>query len=160
VTLQYASTNEFDPYKGGTFGPFTIPVRLAAPGLLRAQPNVSALAYALNQDGTLNSPSSPAALGSFVAVWGTGFGTLNPTCPTGGQNPPDAVNLASSAVSFSYKTSMPVAYAGSAPGFACGVTQINLQVPAVPSGPFTIYISVATGGYSIGDPIGATIYVK
>jgi uncharacterized protein (TIGR03437 family) len=67
---------------------------------LCAQPNVSALAYSLNQDGTLNGPSNPAAAGSFFAVRGTGFGALNPTCPTDGQNPLDAVNLASGAVSF------------------------------------------------------------
>ena len=48
----------------------------------------------MNQDGTANGPSNPAAPGSIVTVWGTGFGTLDPSCATGAPNPDAAVNLA------------------------------------------------------------------
>jgi uncharacterized protein (TIGR03437 family) len=159
VTVEYAPTGFINPstYFGGKFGPVTVPVTRASPGLLRAQPNASAQAYALNQDGTLNSPSNPAPVGSVVAVWGTGFGPTSPSCPTGGQNPPFAANLADGTVSLSYMTSTPAVYAGNAPGFACGVTQINFEVPQAPPGQLAVYTTVS-GLYR--DYVGAVIYVK
>jgi uncharacterized protein (TIGR03437 family) len=71
-------------YNGAVFGPMTIPVTFGYPGFFRLQPNVSAQAYALNQDGTLNSATNPAPRGSVVAYWGTGFGATSPGCATGG----------------------------------------------------------------------------
>jgi uncharacterized protein (TIGR03437 family) len=67
-------------YNGAPFGPVTMPVTLLSPGLFRLQPNVSALAHAVNQDGTLNGPSNPAGRGSVVSLWGTGFGPTSPAC--------------------------------------------------------------------------------
>jgi hypothetical protein len=79
VTLQYAGTNQFDPYKGGTFGPFTIPVKASAPGLLRAQPNVSALASAIQDTETYNYVAQTYGIvgGSIVSV-----GSHNQVCTT------------------------------------------------------------------------------
>jgi len=55
----------------------TVPVNGAAPGIFRSQEGVSSQAAAANQDGTVNSPSNPAAPGSYVSVWGTGFGSID-----------------------------------------------------------------------------------
>jgi len=116
-------------YNGATFGSVSVPVNAGTPGLFRAQPNVSAQAYAVNQDGTINGPSNPASAGSVVALWGTGFGPIGPACATGALNPSMAVNLAQG-YGAAFEEQTPVLYAGSAPTLLCGVVQINIQVPA------------------------------
>jgi uncharacterized protein (TIGR03437 family) len=147
------------------------PVGTAWPGLFRLQPNVSAQAYAVNQDGTINSQSSPASPGSVVALWGTGFGPLDSACATGGLNPPEAAELAPgySAIFEQYNVifeDAPVVYAGSAPTLLCGVVQINIQIPTIwtpgaylfqPEAEFSSRNGSTTAALS---PIGSTIFVK
>jgi uncharacterized protein (TIGR03437 family) len=103
-------------------------VPYGSPGIFRLQGGVSSQAAAVNQDGTINGPSNPAARGSVVAVWGTGFGLIDPPCATGGLNPPGPVSLAAGFGVFI--SGFPALYAGSAPTLPCGVMQINLLVPA------------------------------
>ena len=104
------------------------PSRSGDPGLFRLQPNVSAQAYAVNQDGTFNGPSNPAPRGSVVAAWGTGFGSADPGCATGGLNAPGPVKLAQG-LSVTIGRGGSVQYASGAPTLACGIVQINMQVP-------------------------------
>jgi uncharacterized protein (TIGR03437 family) len=141
------------------------------PGIFRLQPGVSSQAAAVNQDGTVNGPSNPAARGSVVSVWGTGFGPTDPPCATGGLNPPGPVKLAAGFSvdivdgSPSGGPVAPALYAGSAPTLPCGVVQINLLVPtdAEPGGyQFFPQSVIARGGgtETIGATIGATISVK
>jgi uncharacterized protein (TIGR03437 family) len=84
-------TNITVVYNQATVGSITAKVAAyGSPGIFRLQPGVSSQAAAVNQDGTLNGPSNPAARGSVVSVWGTGFGLIDPPCATGGLNPPVA----------------------------------------------------------------------
>ena len=139
-------------YNTQQFGPALAYAVFGSPGIFRLQLGQSAQAVAINQDGTLNGPANPAPRGSVVAVWGTGYGQTNPPCPIGGLNLPDAVPLspgtsalidyvdpALSGVQFA-----PVEYAGSAPTLACGIVQINFQVP----------LNVAPGAFSFSPAIG------
>jgi uncharacterized protein (TIGR03437 family) len=122
-------------YNGATFGPLTTPVLFAAPAIFRLHPGAGTQAAALNQDGTVNGPSNPAARGSFVTLYGAGFGPMDPPCPTGALNPPMPTSLgsgATAALKVLYINSPPspsISYAGGAPGMLCGVVQINLRVP-------------------------------
>jgi uncharacterized protein (TIGR03437 family) len=144
------------------------------PGIFRIEPGVSSRAAALNQDGTVNSPSNPAARGSVVSVWGTGFGLTDPPCPTGGLNAPGPVNLAAGLSVLVAQGSppgvpvlyAPALYAGGAPALPCGMEQVNLLVPAdVATGPYQLFpwsaMELPAGGQSVvpGD-IGVTISVK
>ncbi|HWB95676.1 MAG TPA: IPT/TIG domain-containing protein, partial [Bryobacteraceae bacterium] len=61
-------------YNGGTPNCLTWPVTSAAPGVLTWD---GTNAVAVNQDGTLNSASNPAAQDSLVAVFATGLGRTN-----------------------------------------------------------------------------------
>jgi uncharacterized protein (TIGR03437 family) len=145
-----------------------------SPGIFRLQPGVSSQAAAVNQDGTLNGPSNPAARGSVVSVWGTGFGLIDPPCATGGLNPPVPANLAaglSVLIADGSPQAVPVAYAparyaGSAPTLPCGVEQINLQVPAyIQPGVYQFFpwsgMELSAGGQSVAmASIGVTIAVK
>jgi len=95
-------------------------------------------AAALNQDGTMNSASNPAPLGSIVAIWATGTGPISPAQPDGSLvGAPLPVNAYPAAVgflseagiggpSFFYPTSNN--YAGPAPLLIAGTTQFNFQV--------------------------------
>lgn len=149
VTLTYNST---------TFGPFSMPVTFADPETFRLHPGVSTQALAFNLDNTLNGPSNPVAPGSYVYFYGTGFGPTSPNCTAGGLNVPVAANLAGVAVTVYDAT---VAYAGSAPGLPCGVTQINLQVPAdAPPGPNFIHLSASSGNNTATPTMTSTIVVK
>jgi uncharacterized protein (TIGR03437 family) len=155
-------------YNGQTFGPVNVAVNFAYPGLYRLEANVSAQAYAVNQDGTLNSASNPASPGSVVAFWGTGFGSTSPACATGGLNAPGPANLAADlsvqmigAAGESYA----VQYAGGAPTLACGVEQINMQVPTgQPPGALLVspQVTITSGGAMsfVQNQVGSIIYIK
>jgi uncharacterized protein (TIGR03437 family) len=93
-------------------------------------------AVALNQDGSLNSPSNPAAGGSIVTVWATGAGI---SLAFGGDGaiaselespllPVSVLNSGNANESGVY--SLAVLYAGSAPELVTGALQVNFQLPA------------------------------
>jgi uncharacterized protein (TIGR03437 family) len=155
-------------YNGQQFGPAFAYAIFGIPGIFRLQPGQSAQAVALNQDGTLNGPTNPAARGSVVAVWGTGYGQTNPPCPIGGLNAPTAVPLSADVSALIYYSDpnlvgqqlAPVKYAGSAPTLACGIVQINFQVPAnVAPGVFSFSPAVKKNG-EVQALTSSTIAVK
>jgi uncharacterized protein (TIGR03437 family) len=149
ITLQYDDT---------TFGPFSMPVTFADPEIFRAQLGVSTQALAFNLDNTLNGPSNPVAAGSYAYFYGTGFGPTSPNCTAGGLNAPVAASLAGVAVTVYDAT---VLYAGSAPTLPCGVTQINMQVPAdTPPGPNFIHLTASSGNNTATQTMNSTIVVK
>ena len=152
-------------YNNQQFGPAVAKAIFGNPGIFRLQIGQSAQAVAINQDGTLNGPTNPAARGSIVAVWGTGYGQTNPPCPIGGVNLPYAAPLSpgTSALIFNVfpdgvQVPTPVQYAGSAPTLPCGVVQVNFQVPVdIAPGTFSFLPSIQNG---YQPSIGATIAVK
>jgi uncharacterized protein (TIGR03437 family) len=124
VTLRLVTNNVAAP-------DFRVEVDAAAPEVFPA---------ALNQDGTVNSPSNPAAAGSYVTVWATGTGV---TYGADGQITQTAGNQCGCLVSYAaiadgptplLNTNVRVAYAGAAPGLVNGVIQINFQVMGGQSG--------------------------
>ncbi len=167
-----SSTNIQVQYNGTLLGPMAVPLTFAVPGIFRLQSGVSAQAAAFNQDGTLNGLSNPARTGSVVTVWGTGFGTTDPPCTTGGLNVPMAANLAGGmsvlladiVVPGVAGRSNPAYYAGSAPALLCGVEQINVLVPSYAHGNFLFFpesvIAIIDGHELAGPTIGVTIAVK
>ena len=97
----------------------------AAPGIFTTT-GATGQAAALNQDGSLNSASNPAARGSVVSIYATGqgSGTSGFTLTIAGYN-------------------SPLLYAGPAPAFA-GLMQINTQIPSgfLPPGTQSVLLSV------------------
>ncbi len=84
-------------------------------------------AAALNQDGTVNSQSNPAASGSIVSVFATGLGGFSPPLMDGSvvKTPvamDDLVVLYDGAP-------VPVTYSGQAPMLVAGVSQVNFVLP-------------------------------
>ena len=82
----------------------------------------------LNQDLTTNSPSNPAMRGSFVVLYGTGFGMLDPQ-PADGIIVDRAANTLLGVTASIAGVPAEVTYAGTAPGLVAGVVQINVRIP-------------------------------
>ena len=120
--------------------PLPIAVRESAPWLIGP---------AWNQDWTANSLDTPANWGSVVTLFVTGAGPFSPPLADGQIAPLDASHGLQQAVSAGFLITGPepdpakILYAGPAPGMI-GVTQINMQLPAV--GPYSFFTGMLTIG--------------
>jgi uncharacterized protein (TIGR03437 family) len=158
----------FDP--GGLPGPATIQVGTRL-GTISVQtdprPSVGIFttdgvhAAALNQDGSVNSPSNPAVVGSIVTIFGTGayWPTRSPTDTPA----PSAFSLDQGGNGFVVlvnEIAANVLYFGSAPGIIEGVFQMNVQLPE--EGPVqpTLQIQSETLANSFGNSNVVQIYVQ
>jgi len=122
--------------------PASVTVAAAAPGIFVYGNN---WAVVLNQDYSLNGPSNPAKAGSYVMLYGTGAGAVNPAVPTGSAAPASPSPLSTVTNVTATIQGVPavpatVTFQGLAPGFV-GLLQVNLQVPALPSGAYLIQIT-------------------
>ena len=118
----------------------TLPVVEATPALFTGPDGYVA---ALNEDGTLNSPSNPAPRGSIVTLFATGHGLTDPPSETGR---PAAAPLPRPALPLALTIGVhpaEVLFAGSAPGLV-GVLQINARIPTgfLPSGRLPVELSL------------------
>jgi uncharacterized protein (TIGR03437 family) len=134
-----------------------VPVAPAAPALFSLSGAGTGPGAILNQDYTVNSPANPAAAGSIVMMYGTGFGALSPpnaADPNTGA-PASTVLPVSATIAGS---AADVTYAGAAPGLPDGATQINVRVPLeIVSNP-AASISLSAGPIAI--PAGITLAVR
>src|ERR1039457_2454225 len=86
----------------------------------------------INEDGTLNSEQNPARQGSIVTIYATGLNNTQPPLAPGAsatEASPPAFEAALQAGSAGFGEGE-ITYAGAAPGFVAGLTQINFRVPA------------------------------
>ena len=88
-------------------------------------------AAALNQDGTVNSPTNPALPGSIVAIFGVG--NIAPTEFLVGFQPLGAA--------FKH-VDVKAEYSGPAPGLAPGVQQVNFRIPNEARGTVMLFAAV------------------
>jgi uncharacterized protein (TIGR03437 family) len=129
-------------FQGQSTAPVIVPLEPAAPGIFTANSSGSGQAGAINQDGSPNGPSRPAAAGSFLTLFLTGEGQTIP----GGIDGKIAVSPAPApqqdvAVTIGGKPAT-VQYAGGAPGAVAGVMQLNVRVPSGVSGSVPVIVSV------------------
>ena len=122
-------------YQGRTVGTLTLAVAPSVPGLFAA---------ALNQDGSLNSSSAPAARGTVVTFFGTGEG-LTEGANVAGQPAPGAPYLFPTLpVTLTVNgIAAQLLYAGEAPGFS-GLLQVDAFMPGgfIPSGAVSVQLMV------------------
>jgi uncharacterized protein (TIGR03437 family) len=131
---------------GAASDPMTVPVAKTAFGLSTADASGSGQGAILNQDGSLNGGSNPAAPGAIVTLFGTGEGVTTPALPDGALviSTPFSEPLASVTVTIGGQPAE-VFYAGAAPFLPTGVLQINARIAAgVPAGP--ALVTVTAGG--------------
>jgi uncharacterized protein (TIGR03437 family) len=135
---------------------FINPLAAAAPGIFAV--NAANQAAVLNLDGTLNSPSNPAAPGSIIAIYGTGGGATNPMGRTGEVAPLIQAPLTLPVAVQINGQNVDVIYAGAAPGLISGVIQINVRIPDTTPPGAAYYLGLSIG--SIASPMQATIAVQ
>ena len=133
------------------------PVVAAAPGIFTFLG--TAEAAAVNQEGSVNGASNPAARGSVISLFATGAGQTRPSGVTGelAHDPLSSI-LLPVRVEISARPAE-ILYAGAAPNFA-GVTQINVRLPAdLPiSGTERVSVALVIGGISSRQ--GVTFWAK
>ena len=157
--LQGHSTTQLQVESQGTrSAAITIPVAAASPAIFTTSQSGKGQGAILNQDGSLNALSAPAATGSTIVIYATGGGALTPAAtdgslaqaPFGKLSQPYSVRIGGLPAA--------VAYAGAAPGIIQGVIQINAVVPnGVAPGP-TVPVDITIGG--ITSPSGVTLAVR
>ena len=102
----------------------------------------------LNQDGTVNGPSNPAARGSVVSIYGTGEGQTNPPGVDGAIANESLAGLPRPVAPFSLTIGGQTAqytYAGTAPQSFAGFFQVNAVIPAnVASGNAAVVLKVGS----------------
>jgi uncharacterized protein (TIGR03437 family) len=106
-----------------------LPVAPATPAIFSADSTGYGQGAILNQDGSVNSQSNPAAAGSVISLFATGGGETNPPdddeiTPNG--SPPATVLPVSVTIDGQIAE---VEYAGAAPGLVAGVLQVNAKIP-------------------------------
>ncbi len=144
----------------GSYGPITLPVNAAVPGIFTTTQTGYGQAAVVNQDGTLNSITNPAARGSVISAWLTGVGQLSPPQADGVLTP---TTLPLSAPVLPVTVSIrgvnaDVQYAGAAPGYVSGLIQINAVVPTTINFGNLVPLQVTIAGYASQPDI--TIAVK
>ena len=119
----------------------------ANPAFFTANSSGSGQGAILNQNGSINSRSNPAAAQSVVVLYGTGGGLVTPQAVTGGLASGIANQNLAVSVEFSTgagRRAGEVLYAGSAPGLVNGVLQVNVKLPAGVTGTVPLRVRVGT----------------
>jgi len=125
-----ASTVLTVSYNNLTSAGMTLPVVAAEPGLFTASANGKGEGAILNQDGSINSASNPAAPGSIIQLFGTGAGVTVPPSIDGALNPDTTTGaLALTTTATVGGESADVYYAGPAPTLVSGIFQIDVTLP-------------------------------
>ena len=94
------------------------------PGIFTLTGTGKGQAAVVNSDGTINGGTNPATRGSWLSVYGTGFGVFNAAGTNGLRTVAGAVTATLGGVDAT------VLYAGNTPGATDGLQQFNLQIPA------------------------------
>jgi len=126
-------------------------------GLVRTTPGIFTIdgsgtgqAAALNQDATVNGPGNPAARGTAIVLFATGFGQTTPA-QTDGEIVPavQPLPLVTGNVAVTIGgLSAQVLYQGAAPLAIAGLTQINALIPAGVAAGSTVQVRVTYGAAS------------
>ena len=140
-------------YQGESRGQLSVPVAAAAPGIFTTGGGTGPAA-ALNQDGTLNSPSHPALRGSVATFYATGEGA---TLPVGvdGKSPDTSFPKPVLPVTLSvggYPAQ--ILFAGEASSFA-GLMEIKARLPGnpVPAGSLPVLLRIGAASSQAGVTI-------
>jgi uncharacterized protein (TIGR03437 family) len=151
------SANVVVQYLGVNSTPVPLTVNLAGPGIFSQSFTGTGAASILNLDNSVNSPSNPAARGSFVAMFAAGGGQTTPpgldgsTYTAAGFNPQLPVKVQVGGIDAE------VSYAGAAPGLVQGALQVNFRIPAnAPTGDVPVILMVGNAA----SPLGVTVSIR
>jgi|SRR5579872_777558 len=154
-----SSTEVQVSYQGQLSNSVAEPVAGVVPGIFTASASGSGQGAIVNQDGTVNSASNPAAVGSIVAVYATGEGQTNPAGVDGKPDstpPPQPVTQPVTATVGGLPAE--VQYASGVSGLVAGVLQVNVQIPQGVTTGNTVPITVTIGGVTSQTTVTLAIH--
>jgi uncharacterized protein (TIGR03437 family) len=144
-------------YQGVMSTGMTLQVASAAPGVFTINFTGSDQAAAVNQDGSVNGPSNPAAKGSYVSIYFSGGGETSPPGATGSVTGL-ALKFLTQHVSVTVGgQAATVTFAGAAPTFVDGVGQLNIRLAGNAQSGLAQPVVVTVGG--IDSPATATLSI-
>jgi uncharacterized protein (TIGR03437 family) len=148
ITIQY-----------GAQASVQLPVTIApsAPGLFTLDESGKGQAVAINEDGSLNTPASPALQGHIVSVYATGYGLVSPVVPNGAPNAAGLANPLWPVTARVNGVPARVERAGGDTGLPAGTIRVDIRVPTDVSGnqaPLSIRIG------SVDSQPGVTMSVR
>jgi uncharacterized protein (TIGR03437 family) len=132
---QFVSANVLVKFLGQTSNGVLMNVATTVPGIFTANSSGTGPGAILNSNGSVNSPSNPAARGDTVVVYLTGEGETSPFGVTGKvttvASPPAPLTPGPLLQPTVLIGGQPAnwSFAGEAPGFVSGVMQLNVIVP-------------------------------
>jgi uncharacterized protein (TIGR03437 family) len=146
-------------FQGNTSATTVVPVTAAAPGIFTADATGSGQAAAVNSDGSLNSASKPARVGTFISLYITGDGQTNPGGTDGklANAAPYPMTVLPVTVTVAGKPAL-TNYAGATPTAVAGLTQVNVQIPTGTAPGNSVPVNVLVNGISAQS--GVTIAVQ
>jgi uncharacterized protein (TIGR03437 family) len=165
-----ASTTVTVSYQGQVSGGIPQQIASQAPGIYTFSATGTGQAAVLNQNGSINGPSTgivvggqnvattPAPQGTVIAVYMTGGGQTSPASVTGTVTPTSQLYKIPGTVTATINgVNAIVQFAGAAPALVTGVIQVNLMVPFGVSGN-GLPIAVTING--VVSPPGPTVAVQ
>lgn len=114
---------------GVASSPTTVTLEATSPAFFTFNSSGSGPVAALNQDGTVNTAENPAAPGTIVQFFATGFGATDPPGQDGALTAAPLPVLVEAPTLRINGTDAELLYAGPAPGLLSGVVQLNARVP-------------------------------
>lgn len=155
--LDVSAPAQIQVQQAGVIANLSAPVAAASPGILTQSTTGTGPGAILNQDYSVNSSSNPAARGSVLQVYATGFGVLNPI-PPDGQIATVLATPASSVTATIDGIPATVTYAGAAPGLINGAIQVNVTVPATANPNPAATLSLSMGSFTTQP--GVTVSIR
>jgi uncharacterized protein (TIGR03437 family) len=135
---------------------WTLPIAPSTPSVFTLSASGVGNGAIVNQDGSVNSPSSPAAPGSAIQIYATGGGAASVS--TTGAVAQSAAQLTLPVTVSIGGVNAQVLYAGNAPGEVEGVVQINVVVPQGLTPGAALPVLVTIGGAA--SQSGVTIAIQ
>jgi uncharacterized protein (TIGR03437 family) len=137
-------------YQDQTLTATAVPVVASAVGMFTLNASGGGQAAAVNQNNAINDTARPAPLGSVLTVYVSGEGL---TTPAGVDGKPATSPLPQPVLAVRALVagqSVPVVYAGGAPGLIAGLMQVNLALPVnliqtFATGPVSVPIVIIVG---------------
>ena len=138
---------------------FPLALRPVRPAIFTLDRSGRGPAALLNENGTVNSASQPAAKGSIVVFYATGAGQTTPPGIDGLVISPSSLPAPLLRVTVRIGgLDAAVLYAGAAPGMVSGVLQVNTRVPPTVTSGFNVPLTLLVG--DAASPDGPTLAVQ
>ncbi len=141
-------------YQSVKSNPVLIAVSAATPAIFTSNSSGTGQGAILNENGSPNSASNPAAQGSVIIIYATGGGQTNPAGATAGVTAAATSQVQTVRVDFgSTLVTIPgvVQYAGGAPGLVQGVLQVNVKTPGGLNGRWPVRLRSGTAASTFVD---------